>query len=271
MKVNTKTLKMEKHPEWTSSKGNQNKWFSDGIWYKEDGWGYEALSEVLVSRLLKKTNIGSYVCYEYERVEKGTRVLPGCRSEDFMTPEDDKLVSVERLFQTYRDESAAKAIIKFTDTEDRIRYVAENVAEFTGLTDFGVYLKKILTVDAFFLNEDRHFHNIAVIWKKDGTYRECPIFDNGASLFSDVRGDYPLGLDLEQCYEKIQAKPFSVSFDVQMDACELLYGGFRFRAEFTMKDVEAVLEEFAGIYDEKILERVRQVMRMQMRKYKYLF
>ncbi len=36
--------------EWTSSKGNQSKWFSDGNWYKADGLGYEALSEVLVSR-----------------------------------------------------------------------------------------------------------------------------------------------------------------------------------------------------------------------------
>lgn len=271
MKVNTKPLKAESIQEWTSSKGNQNKWFMDGIWYKEDGLGYEAVSEILVSRLLEKTNVNHFVSYRYEPLEKGERILRGCRSADFMTPMDDKLVSVERLFQTYKGESAAKAILKFTEAEDRIRYVTENVAEFTGILDFGEYLKKMITVDAFFLNEDRHFHNIAVIRRKDGTYRECPIFDNGAALFSDISRDYPLEMDLEQCYEKIQAKPFARSFDEQMDACDTLYGGFRFKAGFTMKDVDAVLAEFDGIYEDRILERVLQTMRIQMRKYAYLF
>lgn len=271
MKVNTKPLKADDIQEWTSSKGNQNKWFKDGIWYKEDGLGYEALSEILVSRLLAKTNTDHFVSYGYEPLEKGKQVFRGCCSADFMTPMDDKLVSVERLFQTYKGESAAKAILKFTETEDRIRYVAENVAEITDMLDFGDYLKKMITVDAFFLNEDRHFHNIAVIRRKDGTYRECPIFDNGAALFSDIRGDYPLELNLEKCYEKIQAKPFAGSFDDQIDACDILFGGFRFKAGFTMKDVDAVLAEFDGIYEDEILERVRQVMRIQMRKYEYLF
>ena len=36
----------------TSSKGNQNKWCKNGKWYKVDGLGYEALSEVVVSHLL---------------------------------------------------------------------------------------------------------------------------------------------------------------------------------------------------------------------------
>ena len=45
----------------TSSKGNQEKWF-DGIyghWYKFDQFGYESLSEVLVSRLLERNNVES--------------------------------------------------------------------------------------------------------------------------------------------------------------------------------------------------------------------
>lgn len=189
MKVNTKPLEFDNSLGWTSSKGNQNKWFSDGMWYKEDGLGYEALSEVLVSRLLEKTNIDQFVRYEYEPLERNGQVFHGCRSVDFMAPEDDKLVSVERLFQTYRGENASKAILKFTETEDKIRYVDENMEEFTGLTDFGEYLKKVIAVDTLFLNEDRHFHNIAVIQRKDGSYRECPIFDNGAAFFSDIRGD----------------------------------------------------------------------------------
>lgn len=271
MKVNTDPVKNDKGLVWTSSKGNQNKWYLNGVWYKEDGLGYEALSEVFVSRLLEKINIDHYVVYEYEWLEKNGRMCRGCRSESFMLPEDDKVVSVDRLFQMYYGESAAKAVLKFPEIEDRIQYVADSVEKVTGLENFGVYLKKIITLDTLFLNEDRHFHNIAVIQKKDGTYRECPVFDNGASLFSDVTGDYPLNKSLEDCYQTIQAKPFSTDFDTQLDACDVLFGGFRFRAKFTWKDVEQILAEFKGIYEDEVIYRIQEIMRIQMRKYSYLF
>ena len=43
----------------TSSKGNQEKWFDKDTnkWYKLDQFGYEALSETLISELLKKSNL----------------------------------------------------------------------------------------------------------------------------------------------------------------------------------------------------------------------
>lgn len=269
--ITDERLRMAQETEWTSSKGNQNKWFFEGSWYKEDSLGYEALAEVLVSRLLCKTNAEEFVAYEYEQIERNRKQYHGCKSGDFLLPEDDKLISVERLIQAYKGESAAKSIARLETTEERIRYIVENIEGITGLKHFGNYLRKILTVDALFLNEDRHFHNIAVIQKKDGTFRECPLFDHGASLFSDIKNDYPLEMDLEECFIKIQAKPFSRTFDEQLDACELLYGGFVFRAWFTMKDVEEALEGFRHIYEERILVRVREIMGQQMRKYAYLF
>ena len=62
----------------------------------------------------------------------------------------------------------------------------------TGLKNFGVYLNKLFTIDAFFLNEDRHTHNIAVLMNEKGEFAYCPIFDNGAGLLSDTLMDYPL-------------------------------------------------------------------------------
>ena len=47
-----------------TSKGDQPKWQFDGKWYKADHMGYEALAEVLVSRLLKKSNALNFVEYE---------------------------------------------------------------------------------------------------------------------------------------------------------------------------------------------------------------
>ncbi len=254
-----------------SSKGNQNKWTSQGIWYKADGLGYEALAEVLVSRLLEKTNVASFVHYSYVTLERKGILLHSCRSENFMGPEDDKVVSVERLFQTFSGESAAKAVLRYREARDRIAYITDCLETFTGITDFGEYLRTILTIDALFLNEDRHFHNLALIRKKDGSYRKCPIFDNGAALFSDIRVDYPLDMELSQCFEKASAKPFSRSFDEQLDACEALYKGNPFQAAFTMKDIDKILKEFSEIYEPAVLARVREAMRWQMRKYSYLF
>lgn len=272
MTVRVDSLQREgQEPDRTSSKGNQNKWKAGGKWYKEDGLGYEALAEVLISRLLEKTNIETFVPYAYTALEKEGKLLHGCCSEDFMEAEDDKVISVERLFQTFYGGSAAKLVLPYTEPADRIRYVAESVEKVTGLQDFGGYLRRILTIDALFLNEDRHFHNLAVIQRLDGTYRFCPIFDNGAALFSDTRSDYPLDMDLEQCYARIEAKPFSRDFDEQLDACEMLYGSFRFRANFGVGDVERILGEFKGIYEVAVLERVLEIMRRQIRKYGYLF
>ena len=40
-----------------SSKGNQLKWESDGVWYKADYTGYEGLAEYIVSGLLKHSAV----------------------------------------------------------------------------------------------------------------------------------------------------------------------------------------------------------------------
>ena len=46
----------------------------------------------------------------------------------------------------------------------------------------------------FFLNEDRHTHNITVLMNGKGDYAYCPIFDNGAGLLADTTMDYPLSV-----------------------------------------------------------------------------
>ena len=48
----------------TSSKGNQQKWLVDNLWYKADHMGYEALCEVVISKLLQKSNVNDYVIYQ---------------------------------------------------------------------------------------------------------------------------------------------------------------------------------------------------------------
>lgn len=90
----------------------------------------------------------------------------------------------------------------------------------------------------------------------------------GAALFSDTRISYDLGLPLETCYGRIEAKPFNCSFDEQMDVAEELYG-VHFYYWFTEKDVERLLSDAKEVYGTEIVNRVLAVMRQQMRKYAY--
>lgn len=82
-------------------------------------------------------------------------------------------------------------IFRIQGTEARARFLAEQVEQTTGLKDFGSYLSRVLTIDALFLNEDRHMHNIAVLNDGFGNYHYCPVFDNGCALLSDTQMEYP--------------------------------------------------------------------------------
>ena len=52
-----------------------------------------------------------------------------------------------------------------------------------GVEDFGKYLNKLFTIDALFLNEDRHTHNIAVLMNSEGKFEYCPIFQSKNSAW----------------------------------------------------------------------------------------
>ena len=67
----------------TSSKGNQIKWLVRNNWYKADHMGYEGLCEVVVSKLLEKSNIGNFVNYEPIRIVFDDREMNGCYSKNF--------------------------------------------------------------------------------------------------------------------------------------------------------------------------------------------
>lgn len=112
-------------------------------------------------------------------------------------------------------------------------------------------------------------NNIAVLRNYDKTFTYCPLFDNGAALFSDTQISYNLNVTLESCYEGIEAKPFSRSFDEQMDTAEDLYG-VHFSYWFTEKDIAGILKNAVDYYSPQIIERVFTVLRLQMRKYQYM-
>ena len=60
-----------------TSKGDQPKWRRGSLWYKADHMGYEALAEVVVSRLLEKTNVPDFVRYAPVLIRHETGETPG--------------------------------------------------------------------------------------------------------------------------------------------------------------------------------------------------
>lgn len=253
-----------------SSKGNQLKWEKDGIWYKADYAGYEGLSEYVVSELLTYSNLETeeYVSYQTEEMQYKKNLYYGCSSKNFL-PDGWKLITMERLFQSVYGRSLNQSIYSIRDCEKRIKFFVEQTIRITGLKDFGIYLSKLLTLDAFFLNEDRHTHNIAVLLDDVGRYHYCPIFDHGAALLSDTTLDYPLTGVVEEMIPQVEAKTICTSFDEQLDAVEYLYGRpICFR--FGNREVEQLLAD-EPYYSREIKQRIYTIIRKQKSKYQYLF
>ncbi len=253
-----------------SSKGNQLKWKNAGTWYKADYAGYEGLTEYMVSHLLEWSTLRSeeYVLYEPEQIKYKETIYTGVRSVDFVQ-KGWQIITLERLFKSFSGESLSRVIYRIGEAEERLHFLVNQVERITGLKDFGIYMNKLLTIDAFFLNEDRHMHNIAVLMNGEGAFRYCPIFDQGAGLLSDTSMDYPLQGDTISYIKSIQAKSFCKDFDEQLDASEKLYGR---HLQFSfLKDVVASLLEQADIYPEGIRRRVEEVILLQRKKYAYLF
>lgn len=264
--TNCASLKKSGH----TSKGDQQKWLVDNVWYKADYMGYEGLSEVVVSHLLQKSSIKyPFVVYDYVKIQNDDCLLNGCCSRNFLTDEWT-LVPIEKLYRQYTGDSLAMKLVEFDDVRDRIEFLANWVAFTTKMIGFGEYLTAILEIDAFFMNEDRHTNNLAVLYnKKDDVYALCPIFDQGLALFSDTTIDYQLEKSIDDCIKKISAKPFSLDFDTQLDAAEELYG-VQLAFSFTKSDAKAIIEDATSEYPAQVKDRVENLIYRQMRKYQYL-
>ena len=253
-----------------SSKGNQLKWENEGIWYKADYTGYEGLAEYVISHLLKLTNLneGEYVLYEPEQIKYKRQIYNGVRSRTFID-EDWQIITLERLFKNVYNESLTSVLWHMSDVKERLEFLVNAIKNITGLNNWGGYICRLFTIDAFFLNEDRHMHNIAVLMNGKGDYKYCPVFDNGAGLLSDTTMDYPMEQDIYQMISEVKSKSVSQNFDEQLDVAENLYGQ-NLQFLFTKKNVSDIVNN-ADMYPLEERKRVELIIYSQMNKYKYLF
>lgn len=253
-----------------SSKGNQLKWENNGIWYKADYTGYEGLAEYMISHLLKKSTLSEneFVLYDIEKIKYKEQVYIGVKSNNFLK-EGWQLITIERLFKSFFGESLYTSIFAISEHEQRLHFLTDQVERITGLPNFGAYLNKLFTIDAFFLNEDRHTHNIAVLMNEKGEFAYCPVFDNGAGLLADTKMDYPIQEELYTLIKQVHSKTICDDFDEQLDISEAI-NGENLKFYFTKRDVRELLEKVVE-YSEEEKRRVETIIYMQMKKYQYLF
>lgn len=259
-----------------SSKGNQLKWENSNIWYKADYTGYEGLTEYVISELLKYSNLKEeeYVKYQPIQIKYKNQIYNACSSDNFLE-KGWQIITLERLFHNYFGQSLSKAIWTLPDHKKRLSFLVREVERITRLKNFGQYMNKILTIDALFLNEDRHTHNLAVLMNDNGEFDYCPIFDNGAGLLADTTMDYPMNGEIYNMIDSVQGKTFSTDLEEQLDISEILYG-MNIQFSFTTRDVYRILglegeNPMVSIYPLEVRQRVRKIVCEQMRKYPYLF
>ena len=239
----------------TSSKGNQEKWYDSetNLWYKLDQFGYESLSETLISILLERSNIEkdtpfTFVRYEPVRLMVHNRERTGCVSDSFLK-EGQSVITINHLLSRVLGFSLKDKLLSLTSDKKRIAYLAEATKEYTGLDYFGEYLTLLFEIDSLFLNDDRHLNNIAVI--KTGTkYDYCPIFDNGAGLLSDIRLS-PMDVKPRALISALRARPFNMSFTRQMNASRALYGKQLSMPKFEYEDIMEYLIPILEFYPKR--------------------
>jgi hypothetical protein len=248
--------------KYTSSKGNQIKHEKDGIWYKLDFLGYEGLAETVCSELLAYTNITEYVSYQMCKIPVGSTESTGCSSEDFLKV-NEEIITADRLFKIKYGAPAQQMVYQYNRLSDRIKYFVDEIGSMTGIAEYGKKLTHMLEWDAFVLNDDRHFNNIAFVLEgASGSFRECPLFDNGAAFMSDLRFDYPIDKNVIGMIPDVQSKPFSSDFDRQVEACRQLYGAqLQIRKDVDISEQCKV--QARTMYGVDVLQRVLDIFQLQ--------
>ena len=251
--------KYRKQNNGADSKGNQIKFLKDNIWYKLDGLGFEGLSETISANILSCSNCDTFVRYREEEIQYKNKVYKGCKSKNFLNDQNESLVTSARLSLQHFGKSI-RDLLHFKTTKQRIAAFADRMSKATKLDEesIGRHLTQILELDAFILNNDRHFNNIAFIYnEKENLYSFPPIFDNGAAFMSYE--SYP-----DRRYvDTVDARPFSNSFEKQKQIAEELFG----------KQLQICLDDFTKImpiksfYDPLLRKKVAGIINEQANNY----
>ena len=240
----------------SSSKGNQDKWHIDNKWIKQDDLGYEALAEVLSSIVLSRIDSCSFVRYDFCDIRRREVVYSNCCVSDDCTG-GDTLVTLQRLFEEL---DFPVSNLDNLGVAEAITLVSNLIFENYNL-DIRDYLGRIIYFDSIVLNEDRHLHNIHLL-NCGNKLTTAPLFDNGASLLSDL-ADYPLITSNLINIRRVKSKPFTSSFNKQVSGVKKLgIAPLKIDIDNLLKDIE---EFSTDRYSIDIQNRCKEVLRYRLR------
>lgn len=187
----------------TSGLGNQPKRFINNKWYKDDYMGYEGLAEWAASEILKCSDLPreTYTTYSMVNMRDG----PGCVSANFAL-DGEEVITFARIFKMYQLDIDDVPDNRAGTVKDRITHMIEVIHEHTKV-DVTDYMRRAFTLDALIYNPDRHINNLALILKPDGTWWECPLYDNGLGLLSDTRR-YPMDGNYKEQLKELRYGPY---------------------------------------------------------------
>ena len=194
---------------YTDNKGTQPKYKENGYWYKLDHVGLEGLAEELSSIVLSCSTLPDNVSYvEYEQCIIGDK--KGCRCANFLN-DGEEFVSFDILYKNKIGRNFSDDVFKISTIQERFDYIVAFIKNETNL-NIENYLKSILTLDAFILNPDRHYGNLGVIMRSDGSFKYAPIFDNGQGLGANFQITPPY-LTFDEKLEALTGATISGSFE----------------------------------------------------------
>lgn len=162
----------------SSFDGAQLKWVSNGIWYKRDLRGGEAVAETLVSLFLES-------CLNITEFRSG-----GCGYVPYRVSPNDKCVCLSPNFlengKTFISLYEAMKLLKpkrseYSDFEGKLNYIDSVYKAVVGHSCKN-WLLMVLTLDVMFRNTDRHLSNLGFVSDRWDDLQVAPIFDNGMAL-----------------------------------------------------------------------------------------
>lgn len=237
----------------TSSKGNQEKWCDDNIWYKLDQFGYEAFAEAVTSEILEKSNIESdtpfkFVRYSIEKVNVHNAERVACTSPNFLK-QGEAIITLNKLLSSNIEVSLTEKLSRLASDKKRIQYLVDATKEITGLADFDKYLTLLFEIDSLVLNDDRHLNNIAVL-EKNGKFDYCPIFDNGAGLLSNTQ-IYRMDIEPKGIMKTMVASPFFMTFNRELKTVRSLYGTVLKLPKLTKDEIAEIANPYLEYYPQR--------------------
>lgn len=193
-------------------KGTQPKIYQKGMFIKEDLFGGEAITEVLISEFLYACGESNYVTYTLGDS------LTMCESESYRDDDTVYITFVGLLVVLGYNKGDWLKQTKHMLPEQRYQLV-EGVYLSLGISgkDIHNYFSRMLTLDYIFSNEDRHLNNFGVNYNyAQRCYTLPKLYDNGLSLGNK----YKLPLIMKSYLltrHKLKAQPYSSNFNANLD------------------------------------------------------